>query len=274
MQIQMPLWPAGAPGVTPGGTQEHDVTTPADGLTAGRPVIRLTDVTDPTLTVYRPARETGTTVLVFPGGGYEILAMDLEGTEVCAWLTTIGVTAVLVKYRVPDPPPRTRSLADAQRAMGLVRSHAVEWKTGTGPLGVLGFSAGGHLAASLSVRFRNRVYAPLDDADRLSCRPDFTVLIYPAYLTEGRGSIALDTALRPGGDAPPAFMVQTEDDQFDVNNSLAYNRGLEQAGVRAEMHLYAAGGHGYGLRPSPLPASSWPRRLEDWMRSMQFLPGA
>ncbi|HTY58865.1 MAG TPA: alpha/beta hydrolase [Bacteroidota bacterium] len=269
----MQLWPPGTPGIKQGDAGEYDATTPADGLTGGRPVIRLTEVSDPAITVYRPGRgiETGAAVVVFPGGGYSILALDLEGTEVCEWLTTIGVTAVLLKYRVPDPPPHRRALADAQRALSLVRFRAEAWGIDPQRTGVLGFSAGGHIAASLSCRFQDRAYSPVDDADRVSCRPDFTVLIYPAYLTGEEVRMALDPALQPSGETPPAFLVQTQDDEFDVGNSLAYYRGLVEAGVGAEMHLYATGGHGYGLRPSPLPVSGWPSRLEEWMRSIQIL---
>ena len=269
--LTLPLWPAGTTDISAGDVREHDATTPADGLTGGRPVIRLTGISVPTITVYRPVRdrETGTAVVVFPGGGYSILAWDLEGTEVCEWLNSIGVTAILLKYRVPDPSPHARSLQDAQRALGIVRSHASEWNIDTHRTGVLGFSAGAHLAASLSCRYQNRLYTPVDDADRLSCRPDFALLIYPAYLAPGEN---LDTAFHVTGETPPAFLVQTQHDPLGVNNSIAYYRTLVQAGVKAEMHLYEAGGHGYGLRPSPLPVSGWPSRTEDWMRSMKILP--
>jgi acetyl esterase/lipase len=268
-QMIIPLWPAGTPGITPGNAGEHDITTPKDGLTGGGPVVRLTDILDPSMTLYRPdhGRENGTGVLVLPGGGYSILAMDLEGTEVCQWLNSIGVTAMLLKYRVPDPPPHTKAFEDAQRAFGLVRSRAVEWGLDARRIGVLGFSAGGHLAASLSCGFHEREYAPVDEADRFSCRPDFTVLVYPAYLVAGGTEFTLDAAIRPSGDTPPAFIVQTQDDPFGVNNSVAYYTALLRAGVKGEMHLYESGGHGYGIRPSAMPVSGWPVRLEEWMRS-------
>ena len=272
--VTLPLWPPGTPGITSGDAQEHDVTTPADGLIGGRPVIRLAGITDPTITVYRPprTRETGAAVLVLPGGGYHILAMDLEGTEVCEWLNSIGVTAILLKYRVPEPSPHTGPLQDAQRALGIVRSRAADWKIDTHRIGVLGFSAGGHLAASLCCSFQKRVYPPADDADRLSCRPDFAVLIYPAYLAVSDSESTLDPAFHMTKDAPPAFIVQTQHDPIGVNNSIAYYRALLHAGVPAEMHLYEAGGHGYGLRPSSMPVSGWPSRLAEWMRSMKFIP--
>jgi acetyl esterase/lipase len=198
--------------------------------------------------------------------------MDLEGSEVCEWLNSIGVTAVLLKYRVPDPAPHARSFADAQRALGIVRSRAAEWNIDPRRIGVLGFSAGGHLAASLSCNYRTRAYAPVDQADRISCRPDFTVLIYPAYLALHDSDSTLDPSFHPAQDTPPAFLVQTQRDPIGVNNSIAYYRALQQAGVAAEMHLYEAGGHGYGLRPSAMPVSGWPRRLADWLESMHFVP--
>lgn len=268
------IWPAGTTGISPGHAREHDATSPTDGLIAGRPVIRLAGITDPTLTVYRPARnlETGTAVVVFPGGGYHILAMDLEGTEVCEWLNSIGVTALLLKYRVPDPSPHTGPLQDAQRALGIVRSRAADWDINPHRIGVLGFSAGGHLAASLCCGYRKRLYTPVDGADSLSCRPDFAALIYPAYLAAGDSEWTLNPALHVTRDTPPAFIVQTQHDPIGVNNSVAYYRALEKEGVSAEMHLYEAGGHGYGLRPSIMPVSGWPLRLAEWMRSMRFLP--
>ncbi len=272
--LTLSLWPPGTPGITAGHVREHDATAPSDGLIGGRPVIRLAGITDPTITVYRPVRtrETGGAVVVFPGGGYYILAMDLEGTEVCEWLNSLGVTGILLTYRVPDPSPHTRPLEDAQRALGIVRSRAREWNIDPHRIGVLGFSAGGHLAASLSCSFQKRTYTPGDDADRLSCRPDFTVLIYPAYLAVSDSEWTLNPAFHVTGDTPPAFIVQTQHDPVGVNNSIAYYRALVKAGVPAEMHLYEAGGHGYGLRPSAMPVSGWPSRLAEWMRSMRFLP--
>lgn len=268
------LWPAERLQGTTGHTAERDITTPADGLTAGRPVIRLTDVSEPTMTFYPPprARETGTAVLVLPGGGYSILAIDLEGTEVCEWLNAIGVAAVLLKYRVPEPSPRTRPLEDAQRAMGIVRSRARDWRIDPSRIGVIGFSAGAHLAATLCSNHARRVYVPLDDSDGVSCRPDFAALIYPAYLCTQPEEHTLDPALRPAPGAPPAFLAQTQDDEFGVRNSVAYYAALVDAGVRGELHVYEAGGHGYGLRRSRMPVLGWPLRLAEWMKATKMLP--
>ena len=267
------IWPAGTPGITAGSAHEHDVTTAKDNLINGRPVIRLAGVTDPQIILYRApqTRDPEPAVVVFPGGGYYILAMDLEGTEICEWLNSIGVTAILLKYRVPDPAPHIGPLADAQRAVGIVRLNASKWHIDSHRIGVLGFSAGGHLAASLSCNYQNRVYTPVDESDRLSCRPDFTVLIYPAYLAASDSVSTINPSFHVTNDVPPAFIVQTQRDPIGVNNSVAYYGALTQAGVHAEMHLYEAGGHGYGLRPSDMPVSGWPARLAEWMKSMKFI---
>lgn len=272
----LPLWPHGAPGETGPPGEEHDATRPSDGEVAGRRLIRLTNVSAPSITVYSAPRHlrTGTAVVVFPGGGYNILAYDLEGTEVCQWLNTIGVTAVLVKYRVPrreGKPPYAAPLQDAQRAIGLVRSHAAEWGILPHRIGVLGFSAGGHLSAAVSNNFTTRTYPVVDSADSADCRPDFTVLVYPAYLNDEKQPGQVAPELHVTAHTPPAFIVQTEDDKSFVPGTLVYYHALLDAKVPAEMHLYAAGGHGYGLRPSPNPVSGWPKLAEQWMRGLGLL---
>jgi len=270
------IWPGGAPTGGRSTAREHDTTTREDNLVAGRTVIRLADVTQPAMTVYHPAPDanTGTAVVVFPGGGYKILAMDLEGTEVCDWLISQGVTCVLLKYRVPPAAGAGRykaPLEDAQRTVGLVRYHAPEWHVNPERIGVLGFSAGGHLAATLSNNFENRTYAPVDEADRTSCRPDFSILIYPAYLTEKEQGEKLAPELAVGAKTPPAFLVQTEDDPVKVENSLIYYAAMKRAGIPAEMHIYSKGGHGYGLRESSADVTRWPRLATEWLRSMGLL---
>src|SRR5687767_12170191 len=187
-QREIPLWPGTAPGEKAEIGPEQDTTKPKDNLVADRPVIRLGNVSKPGITIYPAANaaKPGPAVVVFPGGGYHILAMDLEGTEVCEWLNSIGINAVLLKYRVPKRPGMERhkaALQDAQRSVGLVRSRAGELDIDPKQIGVLGFSAGGHLAAALSASASERIYALVDDADKTSCRPDFSILIYPAYLT-------------------------------------------------------------------------------------------
>lgn len=261
------LWPNGAPGEK-GDIGEEQVMPPQKGP----PVMRLGNVTKPSITFY-PAphdKATGTTIVVCPGGAYNILAWDKEGTEVVQWLNSIGVHAVLLKYRVPRRKgleKHAAPLQDAQRALGLVRLHANDWGINPRRVGILGFSAGGHLSAALCTNYGQRTYDPLDDADKLSCRPDFALLIYPAYLTVKEQGDKLAPELKVTGDTPPTFLVQTEDDGVRVESSLFYYLALKNAKVPVEMHLYAQGGHGYGLRPSEYPVSRWPERAESWLRS-------
>jgi acetyl esterase/lipase len=268
--LAIQLWPHGAPGERGDIGPEKDTTTAQDALVGGRSLIRLGNVTTPEITLYRPAKEkgTGAAVIVFPGGGYSILALDLEGSEVCEWLQSIGVTGVLLKYRVPartGQPKWAAPLQDAQRAVGMVRYHAGEWGIDAKRIGVLGFSAGGHLAAAVSTNVESRTYPPVDDADKLSSRPDFALLIYPAYLMEGEKA---SSELKITSNTPPTFLVQTEDDGVHVENSLGYYAALKQAKVPVEMHLYASGGHGYGLRPTSKTVTTWPARAEEWLRSI------
>lgn len=272
----LPLWPKGAPGDSGNLGEEHDTSKPSDGKVAGKPVIRLGNVSQPSLTVYRPApeKDTGTAVVVCPGGGYSILAMDLEGTEICEWLNSVGVTGVLLKYRVPagrTSPRQAAPLQDAQRALGLVRQHAKDWHLNEKQIGILGFSAGGHLSALASTDYEKRSYNPIDAADELSCRPDFTILIYPAYLTAKGEPEKLAPELKVNSQTPPAFLVQTQDDGVGVVNVMTYARSLQTAKVSAELHVFPKGGHGYGLRPSDNAVSHWPAYAEGWMRGLGLL---
>lgn len=270
----MLLWAGRAPGVQTDVDEEKD-TTPPDGKTkAGEYVIRLGNISRPTITVYRPtpAKDTGAAVVVCPGGGYSILAYNLEGTEVCAWLNSIGVTGVLLKYRVPGrlTEKYLAPLQDAQRALSLVRSHAKAWGIDTHRVGMLGFSAGAHLSAVASTHFETHAYEPLDEADKESCRPDFTILIYPAYLTtDDLTKLAPDIKVTP--QTPPAFIVQTQDDTVHVENAYVYGLALKNAKVPAELHIYPKGGHGYGLRPSGDAVSHWPQRAAEWLASQGWL---
>lgn len=273
----IPLFPKGVPGEQTNLGPEKDTTTAKDGLIAGRPVIRLGNVTEPTLTFYPApaAHNTGAAVLVFPGGGYRILALDLEGTEVCDWLNSIGVNAALVKYRVPEPagmPRYEEPLQDAQRAVSYVRSRATEWHLDPQRIGVLGFSAGGHLSALISNSYTKRTYPPQDSADDVSFRPDFTILIYPAYLAEGEKLDQLAPEINVTSNTPPAFLTQAEDDPVHVENSIVYYLALKNAKVPAEMHLFSVGGHGYGLRPDPnKPVTEWPALAAAWMKSRAII---
>jgi acetyl esterase/lipase len=271
--LTVPLWPNGAPGA-PLRSPEIDTTTAKDNLIAGKPLIRLGNVSTPTLTLYTArSHSTGAAVVVFPGGGYRILAIDLEGTEVCDWLNSAGVTCILVKYRVPDSGPYPKSpaaLQDAQRALGIVRSHAGEWHVDPRRIGVLGFSAGGHLAAALSTHF-DRLYDRIDAADDLSCRPDFAVIVYPGYLALADKNFAANPDIPVTGQTPPSFIVQAEDDPVHVENAVVYFLALKNAKVAAELHIYAGGGHGYGLRRTALPVTTWPLAVETWLHTIKIL---
>jgi acetyl esterase/lipase len=271
------LWPNSAPGAQPVSGPETDINDPQkDKPIAGRPIIRLTNVAVPTLTVYAPkGANSGAAVVVFPGGGYHILAIDLEGTEVCTWLNSIHVTCVLVKYRVPDSGPYPKSAAalqDAQRAVGMVRQHAKDWQLDPNKIGVLGFSAGGHLAAALSTHFDKRLYDPVDAADQQSCRPDFAVILYPGYLAPADQNFAPNPNVPVTDKTPPSFVLQAEDDPVHVENATVYYMALKNAKVPAELHVYAGGGHGYGLRRTDLPVTRWPELVETWLHTIKALP--
>ena len=272
-QITLPLWPHPQAGEAP----EVDATTAKDNLIAGKAVLRLTNVSNPTITLYAPkGKNNGAAVVVFPGGAYRVLAIDLEGTEVCEWLNSIRVTCVLLKYRVPSSGPYPKSqaaLEDAQRALGMVRAHAAEWHIDPRRVGVLGFSAGAHLAAALSTHFEERLYGAVDAADQLNCRPDFAVIVYPGYLALSEQNFAPNPEIHVTEKTPPSFIVQAEDDPVHVENSTVYFLALKNAGVPAEMHLYAQGGHGYGLRRTELPVTAWPQSVETWLHTVGVLPG-
>ena len=273
----IPLWTAGAPGEQPGPGNEQVTPNPNGKLIAGKPIIRVGGITNPTIQVYSPpkGKNTGAAVVVFPGGGYSILAFDLEGTEVCEWLNSIGVTGILLKYRVPPHQGALRyaaPLQDAQRAVRLVRARAEEWGVDPKRVGVLGFSAGGHLAAASSTNYDVETYPAADAADKLSCRPDFAVIIYPGYLYDVKtGGDKIAPELKVTDKTPPSFLLQAEDDPVHVENSLFYYLALKNAKVPAEMHLYAVGGHGYGLRPTSLPITGWPALVERWMHTIAVL---
>jgi acetyl esterase/lipase len=270
------VWPGAAPGAVANPPAEADTTTAKDNLIAGRPVVRLGNVSTPTLTLYQPkGQNTGAAVVVFPGGGYKILAIDLEGAEVCDWLNSAGITCLVLKYRVPASGPYPKSAAaleDAQRALGLVRLHAADWGVDPNRIGVLGFSAGAHLAAALSTHFDQRLYKPLDAADKTSCRPDFAVIVYPGYLALANKDFAPNPDIVPSEKTPPQFIVQAEDDPVHVENAMVYFMALKNAKVAAELHIYAEGGHGYGLRRTALPVTTWPQAVETWLRTIKILP--
>ncbi len=273
----MNIWPGVAPDVqsVPG------PETSADG--------DVTNVAEPTMTVYSPGAEnTGAAIVVIPGGGFMGLAMESEGTKACDWLTSKGITCVLLKYRVPSTPyvwkckcrPHnmsisTQSLEDAQRTVKLVRSHAAQWHIDSHKIGVLGFSAGGYLVAEVSNYFNTRLYTLVDAADKESSRPDFAIAIYPGHLSVAANSIALNPTIKSHitAQTPPTFLLQNEDDEVDrIEDALSYYMGLKAAKVPVELHAYAQGGHAFGLRPSNLPVSAWPRLVEKWLGTIGMIP--
>lgn len=307
---QLPIWPGAVPDAQPVAGPEVAKTTGKEFLVAGRPAVGVSPVSRPTMTVYSPTgKNTEAAVVVFPGGGYEDLAIDLEGTEVCDWLTPKGITCVLLKYRVPGdarypksaPYPKSgpypespMALEDAQRAVGLARFHAAEWHIDPHKIGVLGFSSGGHLSAAISTHFAKRLYPLVDDADKESCRPDFAVSIYPGHLSLSAAQwdadqgprkfvvrhpasadkeLSLNPDVPVNRETPPTFLLQAEDDHVDnVDDSLAYYIALKKAEVPAEMHLYAQDGHAFGLRRTELPITAWPELVETWLGTIGMIP--
>jgi len=236
----------------------------------------LTDVSKPTLTVFRPAKDkdTGVAAIVAPGGGYRVLAWDHEGEDVAAWLNSLGVTGIVLKYRVPRRPDHpTGPLQDAQRAVSLVRGKAKEWGLDPNRIGMVGFSAGGHLTALTATNADKRAYEAIDETDKVSCRPDFAVVVYPGGLLD-QSKEKLVPEVRVSRDTPPTFLKQATDDRVGAENCVVLYLALKKAGVPAELHLYASGGHGYGLRPSTNPCSQWPKRCEEWLRARKILKPA
>lgn len=258
------LFSKGAPGEQ---TKLIEKTLPEGGKVGGASVLRITNISEPTITIYPASDEnaTGAAMVVCPGGGYDILAYDLEGDEICQWLNEIGVTAVLLKYRVPRRTGQEKHVAplqDVQRAISYVRSKADELNLDPQRIGVMGFSAGGHLAAMASNSFANRTYPATDAIDKVSCRPDFCLLVYPAYLDGPNFTLASE--IKVTKQTPPTMLVQAEDDKSYINSSLFYYYALKEAGVPARMHLYSKGGHGYGLRDTGNAVNEWTDRAEDW----------
>jgi acetyl esterase/lipase len=243
------------------------------------PTKLVTNVSRPTITVYRPAKDkdTGTALLICPGGGYWNLYWQLEGEEVATWLNSLGVTGILLKYRVPRRPdepkgePARRPLQDAQRAVSLVRSKGAEWGLAPQRIGMVGFSAGGHLAAATATSFEKRTYEPVDDIDKTSCRPDFAVLVYSGYL-KAKDKDELAPGLHVPAGAPPMFLVHGGADIIsDPDHSLVLYRALKRAGVPAELHIYATAAHDFGVRPSDHPCSTWTQACAHWLRHQGFL---
>lgn len=280
---QVPIWP---------------VAVPDSELVTGPEIYHdemVSNVSHPTVTVYSPqGKNTGAAVIVFPGGGYKKLAVEMEGSEICEWLASVGVTGILLKYRVPDSgphydkdchcqkdPERPIALQDAQRAVGLVRFNAAAWNIDPHKIGVMGFSAGGHLVADVSTNYRKRAYPVTDEADKMSCRPDFGIAFYPGHMTfHTNGAYELNRTIPVDKETPPMFILQAGNDPVDsVQNSLVYYIALKKAGVPAEYHVYAEGGHAFGLKRTSmlvkdwakLPIADWPRLVETWLHTIKMI---
>lgn len=271
---QVPIWPNGAPDMT-GEPKTAEIISKHDGVN---------NVTNPTVTIMPPkGKNTGVAMVVFPGGGFRVLAMGIEGTEICDWITSKGITCVLLKYRVPKSnhywdddchchitPAVAWSLQDAQRAIKTVRAEAKELHIDPSKIGVIGFSAGGYLVVQTSNIFES-TYKRVDSVDDLSSRPDFAIALYPGHLCTRSGEL-FDQTFRVTEQTPPTFLLQAWDDPVDnVCNSTVYASALSAAGVSAEVHLFAKGGHAFGLRPNPHPVSSWPTLVENWLREIKVL---
>jgi acetyl esterase/lipase len=251
------LWPGKVPG------ELKEKQPPIIDTSKNDKILRFDEVTNPAIEVFLPdkAINNGSAVIVCPGGGYNILAYDLEGTEIAGWLNRLGFTAFVLQYRIPDK--KGGALQDVQRAMRIVRNNPHKWNIDPEKIGVMGFSAGGSLSARASTLFNKKTYPPVDKSDSLSCRPSFTMLIYPAYLDQGPG-LTLTPELELSKDVPPVFIFQTADDTYG-NSALVMAGALRNAKLPVELHFLSTGGHGYGLRPGKVAAETWPLLAEKWL---------
>ena len=293
-QQVLPLWPHGTPEPAQTTAPETDVTKNSDALISGHRSARLTNVTNPTLTVYPPPadKNTGVAALVFPGGGYVRLAWNGEGTDTCEWLNSVGITCLLVKYRVPEKehyPDNPSDLEDAQQAMRLARAHAGEWHIDPAKIGVVGFSAGANLAVLLSTHpddhhvestpakadipgITSETAGSIKLTGVTDARPSFAIVVYPAYLGIPPDITTLDPAYTPNKFTPPTFLIQAENDKTYGKNAPLYYQALAAAGVPAELHMFATGGHGFGIHPADTPEEHWTRLANVWLRDIGILP--
>ncbi len=269
--VVIKLWPSGAPekpGVKIG---------PEEEIQKGDGIKRVTNVTDPTLTISKPEKANGTCVVVCPGGGYSILAIEHEGTKVCDYLNSLGVTTALLKYRVPrrDPAnPSVEPLQDAQRAIGILRHRAAEFGIAPDRIGILGFSAGGHLTVMAALHANDRTY-PQDPAlDVPDATPNFAIPVYPAYLVTKEETFTLLPEVKVTEKSPPMCLIHAHDDKGTTSSSSSALLYLEykKLGLPAELHIYAKGGHGFGMKESGLPTATWLIRAGEWMKAMGWLP--
>lgn len=254
------LWPGAVPGES---DPKHE---PVQTDNTSGDVKRITDITDPAIIVFPASADKNNSagIIVCPGGGYSILAIDKEGYEVAKWLNLLGFSAFVLQYRVPKK--QEGALQDIQRAIRIVRNNANNWKINPDKLGIIGFSAGGSLCARASTLYNEKKYPRVDDKDDVSCKPNFALLIYPAYLDQGENR-SLTPELQVDENTPPAFIFQTADDRLG-NSALVYTTALRDAKVPVELHFLAEGGHGYGLRMGNPAAETWPKLAENWLQKV------
>jgi acetyl esterase/lipase len=260
--VPVPLWPEGAPG--------QITVKPPDPAQKPNPN-QVTNVTDPTLTVYQPEKPNGTAVLVAPGGGYRFLSIKHEGTQVCEWLNSIGVTAALLTYRTPtntESAPYEKPVQDAQRAIGLLRHHASEWHIQR--IGILGFSAGGNLVGHAAFDRTARTYPQKPESDVADVRPDFIVMIYGGGFLDPNDKTKFREGFSVPADAPPAFFLVAHDDKSNPIEATMLYLAYKQQNLPAELHIFTKGGHGFGMRPDGNPINEWPARCAEWMKSMGY----
>lgn len=265
------LWPKGAP-EKPGVKIEAEKEVPKK---SANDVLRITNVTDPMITVFKPENPNGTAVLVCPGGGYGILAYQHEGTMVCDFLNKHGVTGILLKYRVPkrDPnDPGREALQDAQRAMGIIRHHAAEWGLKPNRIGILGFSAGGHLTVMTSLHANDRTYTTDSALDVEDATPNFAIPVYPAYLVSKDEPTKLLPGFEITSKAPPMCFIHANDDPWPASGSALLYLEYKKLNLPCELHIYAKGGHGFGMKKRGGPVDGWPDRVAEWMKSMGYIP--
>lgn len=269
--ITLKLWPGGAPEMA-GVTLEAEKEMPKK---SADDVQRITNVTDPMITVFKPEKSNGTAVLVCPGGGYSILAYEHEGSQVCDFLNQHGITGILLKYRVPRRDPNNPSrepLQDAQRAMGLIRHHAAEWGIKSDRIGILGFSAGGHLAVMTALHANERTYTNDPALDVDDATPNFAIPVYPAYLVSKQDIFTLLPGFGVNAKSPPMCFVHADDDGWSATASALLYLEYKKFNIPSELHIYAKGGHGFGMRKSGGPVNDWPNRVAGWMKSMGYIP--
>lgn len=285
---QIPIWPYRKMPDSLDKIKPESIKIRTDQPVAGKPWTDISDVSKPTMTIYSPkTNNSKAAIIVFPGGGFNGLAIDIEGTEICNWLTLKGITCVLLKYRVPDSgpawhndcnchirPKAPTALQDAQRTLRLLRLNANKWHIDKNKIGVIGFSAGGYMVAQMSTSFNKRAYTPIDVADKESARPDFAIALYPGHMQEDEfpGQFILNKNIHFTKNSPPTFLLQAQNDPVDsIDNSLLYYMGLKTAKVPVEIHLYPEGGHGFGLRQTKFPITKWPLLVEKWLHTIGAL---